>query len=150
MAGAIGYIHILAAVLTPLVALIGIGVAWQQLSINRGRLRHELFDRRWVQFEALNEFIAEIVKFGTTTRKDYAKYMRHTRGAEFLFDDRIGGYLNDVGERALGLIRLDERKREPEANYPEIESERLESLAWFHKQINTTETMFARFMRLGS
>lgn len=46
-AGDASWIQIFKALLTPVVAILGVYIAYQQWRTNRTRLKHELFDRRY-------------------------------------------------------------------------------------------------------
>jgi len=48
------------ALLTPLIALIAIYIAFQQHGINKLRLRHELYERRIAVYEAVQKHLSKI------------------------------------------------------------------------------------------
>ena len=51
------WIDILSALLTPLIALIAVYVAYQQHKINKIRLQHELYERRLRVYKAVQTFM---------------------------------------------------------------------------------------------
>jgi hypothetical protein len=50
----------LAALLTPTIAVAGLYIAFNQRRIEEARLRHELFEKRYRQFDAVIKFISSV------------------------------------------------------------------------------------------
>jgi hypothetical protein len=58
------YVDLFAALLTPVIAIIATYIAYQQYRANQLKLRHELYDRRLLLYNAVAEFLAHIVREG--------------------------------------------------------------------------------------
>ena len=62
---AMQWVDVLAALLTPLIALLAVAIAYQQWRLNRANLRERLFDRRFELFKASQAFLSEILAKAT-------------------------------------------------------------------------------------
>ncbi|MCE8016133.1 hypothetical protein HOP62_08590 [Halomonas sp. MCCC 1A17488] len=89
------WVDYLAALLVPMIAIVGAFIAWQQWRINRARLKNELFDRRYEQFCVVRDFIGSIMTSGKSTFEEQRKYLVGTRGMRFLFDKKIAEYVDE-------------------------------------------------------
>ena len=87
------WIDILSALLVPTIAIFGSLIAFMQWRINRARLKHELFDRRYQQFTVIKEFLGSIMSSGKVKPEEQHKYLVGTRGIRFTYDKKIADYL---------------------------------------------------------
>ena len=88
------WIDILSALLTPFIAIAAISIAVLQWKINRNRLKHELFDRRYDQYQAVTGFLRSIMGAGKATIEMQQEYLNGTTGIEFTFSKEISDYLH--------------------------------------------------------
>jgi len=90
--------------LVPIIAIFGLILAFQQGRINKKRLKHELFDRRYEQFRIVSCFIGSILSSGKLEGKERTKYLIGISGVRFIFDEKIANYLkNKILEPANDL-----------------------------------------------
>ena len=102
------------AFLTPMIAGLGILIAWLQWWTNQQRLKLERFDRRFKRFEATRKFIQAIIVNPTVEESDRLKFRSDTSGSRFLFNKDISEYLTKIHDKAVDLQTLDgERKSDP-------------------------------------
>jgi hypothetical protein len=85
-------VDVVSALLVPTIAIVGAAIAYLQWNTNQKRLKHELFDRRYSQFEAIRNFLGSIMTSGKVTDEAERKYLIGTRGIRFIFDDEIHNY----------------------------------------------------------
>lgn len=85
---------LLSALLTPVLALVAIFIAVLQWKINRNRLKHELFDRRYEQYKAVTSFLNSILRNGEATTDAQQDFLSGTVGMEFTFSKEITDYLH--------------------------------------------------------
>ncbi len=98
----------LAALLTPAIAFLAILIAVLQWRTNANRLKHELFDRRYKQFEVVRDFIGSILATGKSSPVEQNKFIFGTMGMRFIFDTELANYRNEtINHLALELERLD-------------------------------------------
>lgn len=103
-----GWIDYLSALLTPTIAILGSFIAFQQWRINRARLKHELFDRRYEQFSVVNDFLGSIKKYGKCKSEEQQKFVAGTRGMRFIFNEELSIYIDDIiWKLAIELEQID-------------------------------------------
>lgn len=99
-------VDVLSALLVPTIAIAGATIAYLQWSTNQKRLKHELFDRRYSQFEAIRDFLGLIITSDKITDEAERKYLIGTRGIRFIFDDEIHNYNERLWELSNQLRAL--------------------------------------------
>lgn len=147
------WIDVLSALLTPTIAVVGSWIAIQQWRINRIRLKHELFDRKWNQFVAIKEFLATVLTSGKVEEEDRMNLLRGTRGSVFIFDTTISDFVSEIHSHALQLEHLQvigftsmfEAQIERSG---QTEHERQEILDWLTEQFHSLEDRFAPYLEL--
>lgn len=101
------WITVISAILTPIVAVLGIWIAHEQKETARRKLKLDLFDRREAVYRAARTAIGIAV---TTSKFGYdseIEYLAGTGGAKWLFKDDLANYLeNDLWDRLADLIRV--------------------------------------------
>lgn len=103
------------ALLTPVVAVVAAYVAWQQLKTNRRKLKLDLFDRRYVVFEKIGEFIGSILTSGTVQPGKEIQFLviPRRRGC-CLGTTSLSSFLRSI-ERLLIFMRLTRSWRDQQA-----------------------------------
>lgn len=91
------------------IALMLAVIAYQQWKVNKSRLRHEMFDRRYAMYEATKKLTAAVIQKGTPEKEDIDSYFSATAGARFIFSDQVGQHLEEMFDRAIGLQRIERR-----------------------------------------
>ncbi|WP_341217857.1 hypothetical protein [Neptunomonas phycophila] len=103
----------------PIVALLGVFIAWQQFQANKTKLRLDLFEKRFAIYTTVISVIDSLL-FVTQEIKeeDYWRFMAAVNEAEFLLPDKVVKLLYEAKEkvhlikikhRALGRIESSER-----------------------------------------
>jgi len=138
------------ALLTPTIAILGSVIAVLQWRINRLRLKHELFDKRYEIFTAAMAFVVSIVQNGKAIEVERIKFLQRTKGAKFLFPEKIDKYLEDIHRKACDLQCLD-----AELEGVGVGKERSENVMkqsaikkWFNVQLNALAQQFQSFIKL--
>jgi hypothetical protein len=138
------WIPILSAMLTPTVALLGLGIAWGQWRTNRNKLKLDLFDRRHAVYEASVQLINSILGSGKANSEDIFVFTSKTRSAGFLVGAGVMNYLDEaLRARAVDLETL-------QAELPDLVGlERVENVKkqselkkWFAGQYAVLESQF--------
>lgn len=132
-------IDISIALLTPVIAILGAYIAFQQWRTNSLRLKHELFEKRYKIFEATKTYIGSVLTHGTLNHEDAYKFLTGTKGALFLFDDSIVEYLEHLHKQGIKLIKL--------VKAEEFDKEH-ELFLWFNSEINKIDSVFKEYLRL--
>ena len=98
------WVDIMAALLTPTIAVVGIVLGWFQWKVNRIRLTHELFEKRWRIFQSasdcLNNVMIEIMNAEDAGLDRMANipesFHSSTEGARFIFNEELAKYLDNI------------------------------------------------------
>lgn len=93
-AGSKDWVDYLSALLTPMIAILGSVIAYMQFRINRNKLRNELFDRRYEQYEVVKNFLGSIMAAGKVTNEAQRQFLVGTSGLRFVFDKKIAEYVD--------------------------------------------------------
>jgi len=86
----------LTALLTPIVAFLGIYIAYQQWKTAENKLKHELFDRRFSVYDAARTFLMSIAESHKSIEllKAQCEFFSKTREAKWLLNTTIADYLH--------------------------------------------------------
>jgi hypothetical protein len=132
--------QVMSALLTPLIALIAVYIAWQQHLTNSRQLKLALYDRRVAVFNSTMELIGLVVKKARIDEiSALVKFLVDTREHEFLFDSDIKEYLQALSKKAADLYG-----RNPVQ--PELAGEYTELLKWFIGQSEEAIAKFGKYM----
>ncbi|MBY7856583.1 hypothetical protein KW429_23310 [Vibrio fluvialis] len=94
-------IDLCTALITPSIAILGGYIAYQQYQTNKMALKKDLFDRRYAIFECVYDFVMVVVEWNGISEEQRKKFLSGTKGVEFLFDEEIKLYVDEVWERSL-------------------------------------------------
>lgn len=96
----------LSALLTPVVAILGCYIAYQQWKTSNLKLKFDLFDRRLEKYEAIYSFIADLLINGRLHLGSDVSYLKDTKSLQFLFDKEISAFAEAVYKKAAELDGL--------------------------------------------
>jgi hypothetical protein len=141
----------LSALLTPIIGLLAVYIAYQQWRTANSKLNLDLFDKRLVVYNAAMTFATSIVTNGAVAREDIVHFSRETRDSEFLFDTIIRERLMQLRKEAMRL-QLAEQTRSgpaPEGEMQKTIASKWEQiLPWFDSQIGELPKMFGPYLRV--
>lgn len=101
------WVDYLSALLTPTIAIAGAAIGLLQWRTNRNRLKHELFDRRYEQFEAVRDFLGSIMGSGRALDEKQADFRFKTKGLQFVYDKKLADYIDkNIWKPAIDLACL--------------------------------------------
>lgn len=160
----------LSALLTPIVAALGLFIAYRQWHTARDKLKHELFDRRFSIYEAARDLCWSISESGKLEGDECARLSLKAMEAKWLLNDDISKYLESLCDKAVEVSVMDFELEQfcgkyPIARYlssklqdvPEEDREQillrrrmLNSLVeWFHSQDDALNEKFSPFLTLN-
>ena len=145
------------ALLTPIIAILALYIAYQQHKINKQRLKHELYERRLEVFKAVKVFLSEIVQKGNVSFDRCLQFNSETSDAAFLFDDSTRAYIDKIYEKAchLGSVNEELSIGQGSPNCPEKErrgklvADRKELFLWIANQLKKSEELFGKNIRVS-
>jgi hypothetical protein len=133
-------VRVLAALLTPAIAIVTTYIAYQQYQTNRRQHRLDLFEKRLAVFNSAMTLIPSIAQRGRVENLDQLFNMiRETRDHEFLFGPEIGAYISEVYQNGVDLEGIDFAQ-------PLDRAARARLLQWFRGQSATATEKFRKYL----
>jgi hypothetical protein len=84
------------ALATPFIAVVALFFAALQWYTNNRRLKHELFDRRYPQYRAVQRFLSQLGTSGKMTPDVEEEFLIGTKGMKFTYSPKIADYVDEV------------------------------------------------------
>lgn len=99
----------ISALLVPIIAIIGIGIAFQQYKINQQRLRHETYERRLSIYKIVQRYLSEILRDGKTTYDKAMEFNSNASEATFLFDQTVQEKIDEIYSKSVEMAYEQEK-----------------------------------------
>lgn len=152
------YIQILQAFLTPVIAIIAAGIAWQQYQTNQSSFRNQVYERRLKVFNLFMSYLTDIIREGKTSYERVSQFYAEAIEAEFLFNDDVTDKLEELRKKGFELIDLQEQLYPSDGSNglpvgegrSTVAKERGDLFKWFTEQIKETKDLFKQEMKLHS
>ena len=142
-------IKLIPTIITSIIAITAVTIAYFQWRINQLKVRHDLFEKRLKVYDATFKFIQIIIAKARPSKDDIYEFTENTRLSKFLFRKNISNYLKLLREKATALIRIDlemnklrRRKVEDEKEWTKVTDKDFEIFDWFISQFNIIEEKF--------
>jgi len=151
-----GIMDVFSALLTPLIAIVALYIAYQQYKVNRSRLNHELYVRRLEVFKSIRKYISSIAREGKTDFPKVTQFYADAGEADFLFKDDIPEQIEKLYKKGLELAELHE-KLYPSDGSPglsvgkersKVAKQQSEALKWFFDELPNTKRLFKKYLRV--
>jgi hypothetical protein len=148
------WLKISSGLLTPVIAVIAVYIAFQQQKINRLRLKHELFERRLAIYDSLKQFLGLVMREGKTSYETCITLLRDTNQSPFLFGAEISTYIEMVYNKGLELAKAhqslhgDQRLQNGE-DRNRTANQVSEILTWFSDQFDISRKHFEKYLSLN-
>ena len=97
------WLEISKGLLTPVIAIIAVYVAWQQWQLNKRKMKLELYDRRKAVYEELKKLFSIISRDATVDMRDLSTYWVNVSEADFLFGSDVTSYLKETYDHGVKL-----------------------------------------------
>ena len=142
-------IKVFGGLLTPLIALIAIYIAYQQHKTNRDKLRLDLFEKRYAIYKGIQKFLTLILRAGKTNYEELMQFNGETQDATFLFRDEIPAYIGDIYSKANDLIATTETYKPLPVGEDKsrLVKEATELTRWLTKQLPELKDVFAPYLK---
>lgn len=139
-------IDILKGLLTPLIALIAVWIAYQQRTINKNKLKLDLFEKRYDVYINVSFIIATALSHGNLTDSEITDFRRNTARNIFLFKEDVTKHIDEIASKANELQKLElQLQYNPK---DEVADKREVVFTWFKDQINRSENIFSKYLRI--
>ena len=133
-------VRILAALLTPTIAIVTSYIAYQQYQTNRRQHRLALFEKRMAVFNSTMDLIAAVLQRNRVDLDQLYKLLKDTRDHNLLFGPEIGEFINEIYKNGVELHTR-------EAAGGAANAARGEALTtWFAGQSEETRKKFLKYL----
>ncbi len=102
-------VDILSSLLTPLIALLALYIAFQQYQINRRRLKFDTYERKLAMYKIVNQYFLEIQRDGHTNFVRCSDFYSSVSEVFFLFSESIQKAIDEVYTKSIDMITLYEQ-----------------------------------------
>lgn len=144
------WLQYLAALLTPLVAALGIWIAFNQWKTARMKLKLDLFDKRVVVYETVQRVVREAVIDEHFTDAMFSDYVQGIAGARWLYDEKMNAYLLDLINSFTHIRPFNGMPEDDHEGIPrELILKELEVLEMLNMHWSKLDEKFAPFLTLG-
>ena len=138
--------QILQALLTPVIGIAVVYIAWQQWQANTRKLKLEMYDRRRRIYDEVVAFLGLVLRDFKPDIPDVLAFRRATAEADFLFDSEITNYIDEVVKQALS-IRVAHLKLTPPGNdHAKVVEAMSEREEWFAGQHDIARLKFRPYL----
>ncbi len=148
-------INVFSALLTPVIAVIAVYIAYQQWQTNRRRLELDLYERRLHVYQAVSQFIYKVLTGFSPELQDISDLRRNTFEADFLFGADIRDYVRSLDTHARDLWEWNEMCHNGTRPMPEnynhhdvVEGKNRES-KWFIQQPEAAYRIFVKYLNVA-
>lgn len=147
----LGWFTVLSSLATPIIAALGIWIAYRQSRTARYKLKLDLYEKRLVIYEAVRNAIGTIVTSGKTNSDIEREFLIGIAGAKWLFDKELEKYLHETLWHEiihLGTLQgeLDGLERGPEKT--NLNNKRTVLMNALNKRLSELDNRFDKFMHL--
>ena len=151
------WVEILNALLTPLIAVIAVTIAWQQYRVNHNSLRNQLYERRFAVFKAFMSYLADVMREGKTNYQRTGQFYAEASEAGFLFSEAISKHMEELYSKGIDLVSLHEQMYPSDGSpglpvgeeLSKVAKDKGDLIKWFQRQIKITKEMFKSEMKAG-
>ena len=103
------WLQIVLGVSAPAIAFFGAYISYKQWQLGQYKLKHDLFERRWLIYAAAHDAIATSIHGSSSERLDTFKNLKvKILSAKFLFPIDIFNYLNEIADQIYKLKILED------------------------------------------
>ena len=137
-------LDIVAILSVPIIAIVALVFAGLQWFTNQKRLKHELFDRRYAQFEAVKTFLGSLLS-GRMDDDVRDAFILATKGIRFTYSKEISEYVDKkVWGMGVYLNAFDEERKDS----PSIAEKHGEHMKQIRKELDNVECKFIKYLQL--
>jgi len=141
-------IQILQGLLTPVIGLIAVYIAYQQWRTNRDRLALDKYDRRMKIFDEVKKLVTIVNCAPEVSIDDLQLFRAATAEADFLFDKDVQAYRDELYRRGLNLWQANQERNDDTGNHDKGEVVRQcdEEVKWFNDQATGAVEVFRPYL----
>ena len=149
------WLQILQGLLTPVIGLTTLYIAWQQWKGNKLKLVLDRYDRRLRVYQEVIAILTLVQQNFKPEISDLQKFRTATAEADFLFEPEISAYLDELFRRGLKLQQAHNEYRDfnqeapPGYDHQKVMTEMHEQEMWFTEQYAAAKQKFAKYLDIS-
>jgi hypothetical protein len=143
------------AILTPLIAVVAVYIAWQQWKTNQQKLVLDRYDRRLRVYEEVKKILSIIIRDGNVSVEELLRFRTAVSEADFLFGPEIPEYIDTLYKHGVTLARSTSEYRDYTQSKPEgydhqkVVSSMHEELNWLTEQFVPAKKLFQKYLDIS-
>jgi len=149
------WLQLLQGLLTPVIGVIALYIAWQQWQGNKVKLVLDHYDRRLRVYQSVVGFLRLVLRDSKPEISELMKFPLDTAEAAFLFPPEIPEYLDEMFKRGLKLRQAAKEYRDMFQPVPEgydhgkVVANMQEQEVWFTNQLLAVKEKFKEYLDLS-
>ena len=142
------------SMLTPMIAVVTVYIAWQQWRLNERKLNLDLYDRRLKVYEEVKQILSLILRDAKASYDDLLKFYRAVSEADFLFGPEIQQYIDEIYEHGVQLEYWNKEYRDYTQQIPEGYDHKKvcdgmhSELMWLTHQFEPAKQKFKKYLSI--
>ena len=149
------FLSLFSGLLTPLIAIITIYIAWRQWKTSQDKLTLEKYDRRLQIYKEVAKILTKILRDADISYEDLAVFRTSVFEADFVFEPEIVEFIDEIYRRGVALHSWNEqyararRIEVPDYDHQNVVDGMHEELVWLTNQLEPLKGKFMKYMKLG-
>lgn len=145
---------ILAGLLTPMIGVIAVYIAWQQWKTSHQKLMLDLYDRRLRVYEEVVKVLSIVVRDADITYEKLAVFRAAVAEADFIFGPEIVSFIDEIYSHGCRLHGANEAYSEnlkvnrPGYDHKQTVADKHTELEWLVTQIETVKERFGAYLAI--
>lgn len=143
-------IELISSALTPIIAITVTYIAYKQYKIDKDNLRLALYEKRFKVYQSVRGVISYLSVDSDGGNEEYYKFLESIDEGEFLFDNEISEYLENIRLKVIRLKILEKKLKESPLQVGDertkFVNEEEELVKWFSDQIKTAKELFSKYL----
>ncbi len=140
------WLQISQGLLTPVIAVITVYIAWQQWRLNKQKWSLDTYDRKLRIYQCVVEMRRLIMKDPRPEIQDILKFGADTAEADFLFPEEIPKYINEIYSHAA---KLHAARGQMRSDSPNLRNEVTQEEIWFNGQYDVAKERFKKYLKIS-
>jgi hypothetical protein len=148
-------LKILQGLLTPVIGIVAIFIAWQQWKTNRIKLILDRYDRRLQVYKEVDRFIRIGIRDANFNDDELFTFRLKVSEAYFLFGEEVSKYIDELHQRAVNLSHWNKEYRDdsqpkPEGyNHKKVIDEMHKELNWVSSLHEPAQHIFKKYLNVS-
>ncbi len=144
------WLQIILGVSASLIAIFGAYISYKQWKLSAYKLKHDLFERRWVIYASAHDLIADTLNGSKEERvKSYRDLQQKIITAQFLFPEEVCDYLHQLLDDIWNYNLLEQKIQKDLEGRQALENEHSEKYKHIENQAKVLAEKLKKYMELS-